>query len=109
MDGAEERVVLQTPYLVLSREATYSRPLSYLGFTKDSLTVDGEVRRVAPRLVFGGDAGACIANVDGKGGLARLHIYQNGAAAGELQRIADEIEQDLTQAACISGKGRYGP
>ena len=40
--------------LVLSREATYSRPLSYVGFTKESLTVDGEVRRVAPRLVFGG-------------------------------------------------------
>ncbi|MDP1691452.1 MAG: ABC transporter permease [Burkholderiaceae bacterium] len=40
--------------LVLAREATYSRPLSYLGFTKESLTVDGEVRRVAPRLVFGG-------------------------------------------------------
>lgn len=40
--------------LVLAREATYSRPLAYLGFTKESLTVDGEVRRVAPRLVFGG-------------------------------------------------------
>jgi peptide/nickel transport system permease protein len=39
---------------VLSREATYSRPLSYVGFTKESLTIDGEVRRVAPRLVFGG-------------------------------------------------------
>jgi peptide/nickel transport system permease protein len=40
--------------LVSSREATYSRPLSYLGFTKESLTVNGEVKRVAPRLVFGG-------------------------------------------------------
>ncbi len=40
--------------LMDSREATYSRPLSYLGFTKDSLLVDGQVRRVAPRLVFGG-------------------------------------------------------
>jgi peptide/nickel transport system permease protein len=40
--------------LVLSREATYSRPLSYVGFTKESVTIDGEVRRVAPRLVFGG-------------------------------------------------------
>ena len=40
--------------LVDSREATYSRPLSYLGFTKESKLVDGEVRRVAPRLVFGG-------------------------------------------------------
>ncbi|MDO8418415.1 MAG: ABC transporter permease, partial [Rubrivivax sp.] len=40
--------------LLQSREATYSRPLSYLGFTKESLTVAGEIRRVAPRLVFGG-------------------------------------------------------
>jgi peptide/nickel transport system permease protein len=40
--------------LVDSREATYSRPLSYLGFTKESLLVNGEVKRVAPRLVFGG-------------------------------------------------------
>ncbi|MBA4175696.1 MAG: peptide ABC transporter permease [Leptothrix sp. (in: Bacteria)] len=40
--------------LVAARESTYSRPLSYLGFTKESLVVDGEVRRVAPRLQFGG-------------------------------------------------------
>jgi peptide/nickel transport system permease protein len=40
--------------LVDSREATYSRPLSYLGFTKESVEVDGVVRRVAPRLKFGG-------------------------------------------------------
>ena len=40
--------------LVDAREETYSRPLSYLGFTKSSLLVDGEVRRVAPRLQFGG-------------------------------------------------------
>jgi peptide/nickel transport system permease protein len=37
-----------------SREATYSRPLSYLGFTKESIEVDGRVQRVAPRLKFGG-------------------------------------------------------
>jgi peptide/nickel transport system permease protein len=40
--------------LVGSRESTYSRPLSYLGFTKESLLVAGQVQRVAPRLVFGG-------------------------------------------------------
>ena len=45
--------VLLAP-LVESREATYSRPLSYLGFTKESVEVDGEIRRVAPRLVLGG-------------------------------------------------------
>ncbi|MBK8528403.1 MAG: ABC transporter permease [Rubrivivax sp.] len=40
--------------LVESREATYSRPLSYVGFTKESIEVDGVVQRVAPRLKFGG-------------------------------------------------------
>ncbi len=40
--------------LVAGREATYSRPLAYVGFTKESLLVDGEVQRVAPRLQFGG-------------------------------------------------------
>ena len=40
--------------LIASREATYSRPLAYLGFTKESLLVGGEVRRVAPRLLHGG-------------------------------------------------------
>lgn len=40
--------------LVESRESTYSRPLSYLGFTKESVLVDGQVQRVAPRLAFGG-------------------------------------------------------
>lgn len=40
--------------LVASRETTYSRPLAYLGFTKESLEIDGQVRRVAPRLTYGG-------------------------------------------------------
>jgi peptide/nickel transport system permease protein len=40
--------------LIQARESTYSRPLSYLGFTKETLIVGGEVQRVAPRLQFGG-------------------------------------------------------
>ncbi len=40
--------------LLASRESTYSRPLSYLGFTKESLLINGQVQRVAPRLEFGG-------------------------------------------------------
>ena len=40
--------------LLEARESTYSRPLSYLGFTKESLLVGGEIKRVAPRLQFGG-------------------------------------------------------
>jgi peptide/nickel transport system permease protein len=37
-----------------SREATYSRPLAYQSFTLESLSVDGEVRRLPPRLLHGG-------------------------------------------------------
>jgi peptide/nickel transport system permease protein len=40
--------------LVDSREATYSEPLSYVGFTKESETINGDVVRKAPRLIFGG-------------------------------------------------------
>ena len=40
--------------LVQGRESTYSKPLSYLGFTKESVVVGGAVQRVAPRLQFGG-------------------------------------------------------
>jgi peptide/nickel transport system permease protein len=40
--------------LVESREATYSRPLSYVSFTKESIDIDGKLERVAPRLVHGG-------------------------------------------------------
>ncbi|BDI05468.1 peptide ABC transporter permease [Sphaerotilus microaerophilus] len=36
------------------QEATYSRPLSYQGFTRVSEEVGGEVRRVHPRLQYGG-------------------------------------------------------
>ena len=40
--------------LTASREATYSRPLAYQGFTKESVDVGGVVQRVAPRLKHGG-------------------------------------------------------
>ena len=40
--------------LVQSRESTYSRPLGFVGFTKESSEVDGKVTRVAPRLKHGG-------------------------------------------------------
>jgi len=40
--------------VVQSRESTYSRPLAYVGFTKESLEANGKVERVAPRLKFGG-------------------------------------------------------
>jgi peptide/nickel transport system permease protein len=40
--------------LIDAREASYSRPLAYEGFTKESVEAAGQVQRVAPRLQFGG-------------------------------------------------------
>jgi peptide/nickel transport system permease protein len=40
--------------LLESRETTYSVPLGYVLFTKDSVMVNGQVERIAPRLKFGG-------------------------------------------------------
>jgi peptide/nickel transport system permease protein len=37
-----------------SRETTYSRPLAYQSFTKESVEVGGRITRVAPRLLHGG-------------------------------------------------------
>ncbi|MBL8349910.1 MAG: ABC transporter permease [Burkholderiaceae bacterium] len=36
------------------RETTYSAPLAYRAITKQSVTIDGEVRRELPRLIHGG-------------------------------------------------------
>lgn len=40
--------------VVQSRESTYSRPLGFVSFTKESTEVKGVIERVAPRLKFGG-------------------------------------------------------
>jgi peptide/nickel transport system permease protein len=40
--------------LVDSREVTYSRPLSYISYRKETQTIDGRLERVAPRLKHGG-------------------------------------------------------
>jgi peptide/nickel transport system permease protein len=37
-----------------ARETTYSRPLAYQSFTKESVEIAGQVTRVAPRLLHGG-------------------------------------------------------
>jgi peptide/nickel transport system permease protein len=41
-------------YQIASREASYSRPLAYVGFMKESIEVGGKLERVPPRLKFGG-------------------------------------------------------
>jgi peptide/nickel transport system permease protein len=40
--------------LTEGRETTYSRPLAYESFTKETIEQGGVVQRVAPRLVYGG-------------------------------------------------------
>jgi peptide/nickel transport system permease protein len=40
-------------HLVAGREASYSPPLACEGFTKESVTVNGQVERLKPRLQFG--------------------------------------------------------
>ncbi len=42
--------------LVDSRESSYSEPLAYIGFTKESQQVDGRTVRAFPRLLHGGAA-----------------------------------------------------
>ncbi|MEO7852250.1 MAG: ABC transporter permease [Rubrivivax sp.] len=100
--------------LVESREATYSRPLAYVGFTKDSVQVDGEVKRVAPRLVHGGShlsnpehqwiadllqraalglvAGALLAGVLGLGLVAVLAGRSSRTLAQMWQRVRQRAD-----------------
>ena len=40
--------------LVASREVTYSRPLDYLSYRRDTVTINGQAQRVSPRLLHGG-------------------------------------------------------
>lgn len=40
--------------LIDARETTYSRPLAYQSFTRESMEAGGRIERVAPRLRFGG-------------------------------------------------------
>lgn len=40
--------------LVESRETTYSRPLAYRSFTRESVEVNGQIERIGPRLRYGG-------------------------------------------------------
>jgi len=40
--------------LIASREVTYSRPLDYLSYRRDTVTINGQPQRVSPRLLHGG-------------------------------------------------------
>lgn len=71
--------------LVASRESTYSRPLSYLGFTKESIEVAGQLQRLAPRLQFGG-AHLATPEAEWAGDIARRAAA--GLAAGAAAALA---------------------
>jgi len=40
--------------LVASREVTYSRPLDYRSYRRDTVSINGQLQRVSPRLLHGG-------------------------------------------------------
>jgi peptide/nickel transport system permease protein len=40
--------------LIASREVTYSRPLDYLSYRRDTVSINGQLQRVSPRLLHGG-------------------------------------------------------
>ena len=40
--------------LISSREVTYSRPLDYLSYRRDTVSINGQLQRVSPRLLHGG-------------------------------------------------------
>ena len=40
--------------LVASREVTYSRPLDYVSYRRDTVTINGQPQRISPRLLHGG-------------------------------------------------------
>ncbi len=71
--------------LIDARESTYSRPLSYVGFTKESLLVGAEVKRVAPRLKFGG---AHLKHPDSEWAGDLMWRTGVGLAAGALVALA---------------------
>ncbi|MFZ2652588.1 MAG: ABC transporter permease [Burkholderiaceae bacterium] len=73
--------------LVDSREASYSRPLAFEGFTKESVEIEGQLRRIAPRLVHGG---------------AHLSDPQNQWAADVLKRCAAGLLLGALVAAAIA-------
>ena len=76
--------------LLESRESTYSRPLAYVGFTKESVQIDGRIQRVAPRLLHGGahltdPETQWIGDVLGRVGIgALIGLLVAGAIAGAL-------------------------
>jgi peptide/nickel transport system permease protein len=91
--------------LIESRETTYSRPLSYASFTKESVEREGgRVERVAPRLLHGGAhlsdpstqwagdllwraLGGALAGLAAAAGLSALVVWWLARSAGHGWRV----------------------
>jgi len=71
--------------LVASREETYSRPFAYVSFTKESVTINGQLRRVAPRLAHGG---ADLSDPEHQWGRDVASRVVAGLARGALMALA---------------------
>ncbi len=103
--------------LIESREATYSRPLAYVGFTKETLIVDGESKRVAPRLVHGGCAPAepqreWAGDVAARSGFGIGHRRARGDAARRAAGGAGSAQPQRAAGArplqrCCAAKARF--
>jgi peptide/nickel transport system permease protein len=74
--------------LVDSREETYSRPFAYVGFTKESVTINGQLKRVAPRLAHGG---AHLSDPEHQWGNDMLARGVGGLARGALFALASAL------------------
>jgi peptide/nickel transport system permease protein len=73
--------------LVEGREATYSAPLAMRAFTKDSVEVGGEIQRIYPRLLHGGERLADDSQWAGDVGKRALLGLALGAAVALLAAL----------------------
>jgi peptide/nickel transport system permease protein len=91
--------------LIESRESTYSRPLAYLGFTKESVEIAGRTQRVAPRLQFGG---AHLKSPEGEwaGDVARRAVAGLAAGAAVAAMLAALFVAVLTVAGASKAPAR---
>jgi len=97
---------LMVKKLIQARETTYSRPLAYESFTRESMDVNGRVERAAPRLQFGGAhlerpreqwAGDVIGRT--LAGLVGGIVFAALVAAGVVAAVARRSRQAWTAAA----------
>ena len=71
--------------LVASREVTYSRPLDYLSYRRDTVSINGQLQRVSPRLLHGG---AHLSDPEHQWGSDLLSRGATGLALGGLLALA---------------------